>query len=176
MYNDRKEEIMDDLVIIDTETSGWDPQRHRVIEVAAVKVEGGEIIKEYNSLITSVRNIPPFITHLTGITEQELNTKGRDPFEVFTEIREFIGESTFVAHNVHFDYRFLDAEFRRYGITALDNPRMCTVQFARKSRLPLSDYKLTTIKEFLGIEKQSHRALNDVMVCYKLLQTYSPHP
>lgn len=164
---------MKDLVIIDTETTGWDQRHHRVIEVAAVKVKDGEIIGEFNSLITTTTNIPPFISELTGITERELRAKGRDPLEVFTEVREFIGNSTFVAHNVNFDYRFLNAEFQRYGLTILDNPKMCTVQFARKSELPLSNYKLTTIKEFLGIDVPSHRALNDVMVCYELLKAYS---
>ena len=143
---------------------------HRVIEVAAVKVKGGKIISEYSSLIKITGDVPYLITQITGITKDDLNNEGRNPEEVFPEIKEFIGSSTFVAHNVNFDYRFMNAEFGRYEIPELDNPKLCTVQVARRSNLPITNFRLTTIKEYLGIDLQSHRALNDVMVCYELLK------
>jgi DNA polymerase-3 subunit epsilon len=161
---------MDDLVIIDTETTGLNCNYHRIIEVAAIKVSGGEIISEFNSLIKITGDVPNLITQITGITKEDLNNEGRDPEEVFPEIKEFIGNSTFVAHNVNFDYRFLNAEFGRYEIPELDNPKLCTVQVARRSNLPITNFRLTTIKEYLGIDIQSHRALNDVMVCYELMK------
>lgn len=161
---------MDDLVIIDTETTGLNCNYHRIIEVAAIKVSGGEIISEFNSLIKITGDVPYLITQITGITKEDLNNEGRDPEEVFPEIKEFIGNSTFVAHNVNFDYRFLNAEFGRYEIPELDNPKLCTVQVARRSNLPITNFRLTTIKEYLGIDIQSHRALNDVMVCYELMK------
>lgn len=161
---------MDDLVIIDTETTGLNCKYHRVIEVAAVKVKGGKIISEYSSLIKITGDVPYLITQITGITKEDLNNEGRNPEEVFPEIKEFIGSSTFVAHNVNFDYRFMNAEFGRYEIPELDNPKLCTVQVARRSNLPITNFRLTTIKEYLGIDLQSHRALNDVMVCYELLK------
>jgi DNA polymerase-3 subunit epsilon len=161
---------MDDLVIIDTETTGLNCKYHRVIEVAAVKVSKGKIVSEYSSLINITGDVPYLVTQITGITKEELNNEGRDPEEVFTEVKEFIGNSTFVAHNVNFDYRFLNAEFGRYKIPELHNTKLCTVQVARRSNLPITNFRLTTIKEYLGIDIQSHRALNDVMVCYELMK------
>lgn len=161
---------MNDFVIIDTETTGLNCRFHRVIEVGAVKVSNGEITAEYSTLINIPGDVPHLITQITGITKDDLNESGRDPEEVFHEVKEFIGLSTFVAHNVNFDYRFLNAEFGRYNIPELDNPKLCTVQVARKSNLPITNFRLTTIKEYLGLDWQSHRALNDAMVCYELMK------
>lgn len=161
---------MDDLVIIDTETTGWNHMYHRVIEVAGVKVKKGIIADSYSSLVLTPGDIPKMITQITGITKADLNEHGREPEAVFPEIRDFIGDSTFVAHNVNFDYRFLNAEFSRFGLPELDNPKLCTVQVARRSNLPITNFKLITIKEYLGLDVQSHRAMNDVMVCYELLK------
>lgn len=161
---------MNDLVIIDTETTGWNHNYHRVIEVAAVRVVHGEIIDTYSSLIKTSASVPRFITQLTGITKRDLNKEGKEPEIVFPEIRSFIGDSTFVAHNVNFDYRFLNAEFERLELQLMENPRLCTVRVARRSNLPIPNFKLTTIKEFLQLDYKSHRALNDVMVCYELLK------
>ncbi len=161
---------MDDLVIIDTETTGWNHTYHRVIEVAAVKVQNGEIKDKYSSLVLTPGDVPKIITQITGITKADLNEYGRDPENVFPEVRDFIGGSTFVAHNVNFDYRFLNAEFARFQIPELTNPKLCTVQVARRANLPITNFKLITIKEYLGLDLQSHRAMNDVMVCYELLR------
>lgn len=164
---------MDDLVIIDTETTGWNHLYHRVIEVAAVKVQNGVIQDKYSSLVSTPGDVPKIITQITGITKADLNAHGRDPAHVFPEIRDFIGNSTFVAHNVNFDYRFLNAEFVRFQIPELNNPKLCTVQVARHANLPIANFKLITIKEYLGLDLQSHRAMNDVMVCYELLKHQS---
>lgn len=161
---------MTDLVIIDTETTGWSRENDRVIEVGAIKVRNGEIVDEYTSLIRSVEEIPYVIENLTGISSEDIWAEGREPEEVFREVREFIGESTFVAHNVNFDYSFLSAEFQRHKIKPLWNEKLCTVKIARKSSMILPNYKLITIKNFLGLEYKSHRALTDVMVCYELLK------
>lgn len=161
---------MNDFVIIDTETTGLNCHYHRVIEVGAVKVSKGVIVSEYSTLIDIPGDVPHIITQITGITKEDLNNEGRDPEEVFHEVKEFIGQSTFVAHNVNFDYRFLNAEFKRFSIPELENPKLCTVQVARKSNLPITNFRLTTIKEYLGLDWQSHRALNDAMVCYELMK------
>jgi len=161
---------MNDLVIIDTETTGLNHTYHQVIEVAGVKVKNGVIKDTYSSLISIAGDIPTMITQITGITKADLNKYGRKPEDVFSEVRNFIGESTFVAHNVNFDYRFLNAEFSRLQIPEMKNPKLCTVRVARKSGLPITDFKLITIKEYFGLDLKSHRAMNDVMVCCELIK------
>lgn len=164
---------MDDLVIVDTETTGFNISSDRVIEVGALKVLNGKITKTYSNLISIKGEVPEITTKITGITKKDLTTYGYSPKKVFSEIRSFIGKSTFVAHNVNFDYKFLNSEFSRLNIPELDNPKLCTIKFARKSNLPITNFKLITIKEFLGLDITSHRALNDVMVCYELLKQQS---
>lgn len=161
---------MQDIVIIDTETTGWDRNNDRIIEVGAIKVRCGEIVDEYSALIQSVEYIPDIITNVTGITLEDLVAHGEEPEKVFNETRDFIGDSVFVAHNVGFDYSFLNHEFHRYRITPLGNKSVCTVKLARNSSMILPNYKLSTIKQFLNLEYISHRALSDVMVCYELMK------
>lgn len=158
------------FVIVDTETTGLNTQTARVIEVGAVKVSGNEITKVYQELLNSVDNIPYFVQNLTGITSFQLMMEGKDPKEELIKIREFIGDDIFVAHNVTFDYRFLNSEFRRYEIPVLENERICTCLTSKKIWPELHNHKLTTIKEFLEIENVSHRALDDAMVCFEILK------
>lgn len=160
------------FVIVDTETTGLKPDLHRIIEVGAVRVVNGEIESKYQTLVKSVFAVPSFITNITGITRDMLLNEGRKPEFVFSELREFIGDLPFVAHNVEFDYRFLNYEFNRYNLPVLNNPKVCTVRIMRKSEPDLINHKLTTIKEFLQLDLKSHRALEDVMVCYEIMKRY----
>ncbi|MEO6513325.1 MAG: 3'-5' exonuclease, partial [Candidatus Saccharimonadales bacterium] len=62
------------LVFVDIETNGLDHVRGRVIEVAAVRVEHGQVVREFNQLVDPETELPWFITNLTGITSNDLRT------------------------------------------------------------------------------------------------------
>jgi len=164
-----------EYIIIDTETTGFSPEDHRVIEVGALHVRDGEILGEYQALVRTVDDVPWVIENVTGISSDMLEQRGRFPEEVFPELRQFIGDRIFVAHNVYFDFNFLNAEFIRHDLDMMQNLRICTVRTAKAGMPRLPDYKLSTIKTFLNLTYQSHRALTDAYVCHEIMKRYGEY-
>lgn len=117
------------LVFVDIETNGLNHVRGRVIEVAAIRVESGKVVRKFNSLIDPETELPYFITNLTGITTNDV--KGAPTFhEIADELHEIIDGAIFVAHNVRFDYSFLKQEFKRLNRSFLPK-QLCTVKLSR---------------------------------------------
>src|SRR5690625_124112 len=90
------------FVVFDLETTGGSAQRNKITEIGAVKVRGGEVIGEFQSLIDPGVPIPPSIVLLTGITDAMVTTA---PLigEVLPAFTEFIRGAILVAHNAPFD-------------------------------------------------------------------------
>ena len=80
------------------------------------------------------------------------------------ELYGFLQGETIVAHNASFDLRFLRENFERHGIPYDNYPVIDTVKVARQSNLPVPNFKLETLKNFLNIEAPSHSAINDCFV------------
>lgn len=159
-------------VIIDTETTGFSYRMHRVIEIGAIKIRNGKIAATYQQLLNDVPYVPKHITKITGITGQMLNDEGRCHDEILPEFRDFIGDDTFVAHNVYFDFNFLNAEFIRHGLPILQSNRICTMRTAKAALPSLPNYKLTTIKQLFHLRQISHRALEDAEVCWEIMKKF----
>ncbi len=158
------------FVFFDLETTGLSPHGCRIIEIAALKVGDGAVVREeFQSLIRIGQRLPRFITRLTGITDDML--EDGDPIgEALPRFAEFVGGLPLVAYNVNFDMGFLRAEAQRLRMQVKNLP-MCALAVARK-RLPgLPNYKLKTVARHLGVDHdQTHRALDD---CHMGLQVYS---
>ena len=102
--------------IVDIETTGGYAEKHRVTEVAIWHHDGIQVTDTFHTLINPGRNIPSFITGLTGITtEMVFNSPSFE--EVADDIIKRLQGKIFVAHNAHFDYSFLKKEFEQVGIT-----------------------------------------------------------
>src|SRR5688572_6915960 len=117
------------LVLVDIETNGLNHIRGRVIEVAAIRVEGGQVVREFRQLVDPGTLLPQFITNLTGIKQADL--AGAPLFmAIADELHEIMDGAIFVAHNVRFDYSFLKQEFKRVGKEF--RPRqLCTLKLSR---------------------------------------------
>ena len=102
---------MTSIVALDIETTGLDAQTDAIIEIGAVRFNGKRIEGEWTSLINPGRKIPPFITQLTGITDQMI-LEAPPIRAVIAELRDFVGELPILGHNIGFDLSFL----RRHGI------------------------------------------------------------
>lgn len=170
---------MQTYVVVDIETTGGSSTFHRITEIAALKVRDGEIIDQFHSLINPGRSIPAHITKITGITNSMVASAPR-----FSDIAEdflnFTDQSIFVAHNVRFDYSFLQKEFQRLDLS-FTRPQLCTVSGMRKAYPGLSSYSLKNLTDHFGIElTQHHRALCDAQAATELLflinQIRSVHP
>src|SRR5581483_6902151 len=100
-----------DFVVLDTETTGLRPGPDRVIEIAAVRLRGGEAVGAFQSLVNPGRRLPTFIVKFTGIT-QEMVSGAPSAAEIFPDFLRFIDEAILVGHNIGFDINFLSYEAR----------------------------------------------------------------
>ncbi|RAW03243.1 exonuclease domain-containing protein [Pseudochryseolinea flava] len=153
--------------IVDIETTGGYAANHRITEIAIYLHDGGRITDEYHTLINPGRNIPYYITGLTGITtEMVLDAPTFE--EVAEDIFNLLDGKVFVAHNAHFDYSFLKREFELSGIN-WTSKKLCTVRLSRKIIPGLRSYSLGTLSESLGIViTNRHRAGGDASATAKI--------
>ena len=96
---------MPSIVAIDIETTGLDPQSDAIIEIGAVRFNGHRIEAEWTTLVNPGRPIPPFITQLTGITNEMV--RNAPPIKaVIQDLADFVGDAPVIGHNVRFDLCF----------------------------------------------------------------------
>lgn len=150
------------FVIVDLETTGFQPKLDHIIEIGAVKVVNGEIVGEWETLVNPGIYIPHDITNFTGIDTQM--TQGAPRFaEVLPDFLEFMGEdSIFVAHNVDFDRNFLTEKLMVERGRGLEGPYLCTIKLAKRVYPQLGKYGLGALAKRFGVSlPQAHRALHD---------------
>jgi len=157
-----RENLLDStFVVIDLETTGFNPERAEVIDIAAVRVEGGIITDRFSSLVYPGFFIPDRIKELTGITNAMLIGQPRIE-EVFPQFLKFIGDSILVGHFIEQDIRFLDKYYRRLYGKRFKRPTLCTLKLSRKLFPELKKYSLESLSDFFGYETNGiHRALKD---------------
>src|SRR3989304_2744305 len=103
-YNRR----MPSLVVLDIETTGLDSQKEAILEIGAVRFNGRRIEDKWSTLVNPGRPVPPFIPHLTGITNQMV-AHAPPVSAVLADLADFVGEAPIVGHSIPFDLSF----FRR---------------------------------------------------------------
>jgi len=163
--------ILDNYVVLDTETTGTNIGSDKLIEVAVLKIKDHKIVDDMTYLIKIDQNLPANIERLTGITNRMIQSYGKEEEFVIREIMTFIGKDTVVAHNTLFDYKFLNYSAKKYGIELLNNPFLDTLRLSRKFIRNTRDYKLSSIAEALNIDiEQSHRAYDDCLTTYKIYE------
>ena len=153
--------------IVDIETTGGYAENHRITEIAIYHHDGFNITDSYHTLINPGRNIPYYITGLTGITTEmvlDAPTFEEKAQEIFSKLEGKV----FVAHNAHFDYSFLKKEFDQLGLN-WQTKKLCTVRLSRKIIPGLRSYSLGSLTESLGIEiLNRHRAGGDAAATVKV--------
>lgn len=160
--------FVDNYVLVDIETTGLSPFADDIIEIGAIKVKNNEIIEQYNELINIDRNISPFITNLTGITNEMLKD-GRLPETVFEEFVNFVGDNIIIGHNVNFDLGFLCNKCKEYLNYNLNNDYIDTLYLAKRLVPNSVNYKLGTLAKLFNISyKGAHRGLKDVEITYEV--------
>ena len=151
------------FVVLDFETTGLDPQVDEIIEIGAVKIQDGQIVDEYHTLIKPSREISRRSSEITGITQEMLENK-RSIEEVLPEFLGFLENSIIVAHNANFDYRFLRLWIKKVMGLDWERPYIDTLALA-KSLLKMRSYSLDSVVEKLGLGPfRHHRALDDARV------------
>ncbi|MGK5045779.1 3'-5' exonuclease [Janthinobacterium sp. GB4P2] len=159
------------IVMIDFETTGLSPDMgDRITEVAALRIEGGQITDRYVTLINCNARIPSFITGLTGIT-QAMVDRAPPVAEVVPQLLDFIGSDALSAHNASFDEKFLRAESARLKLTPAHQSLVCSLKLSRRVFPGMASYKLGLLSSQLGIAFKSaaHRAESDAEVAAQVL-------
>ncbi|MDX2197137.1 MAG: exonuclease domain-containing protein [Cytophagales bacterium] len=148
------------FAIVDVETTGGSAQYNKIIEIGIVVVEHGVVTNTFHTLLNPHRKIPPFITSLTGIS-QDMVDSAPTFAEVSTQILELTAEKVFVAHSVSFDYNFIKHECEAAGI-AFERKKLCSIKLTRKLVPDLRKYGLASLcKHFGVINMHAHSALGD---------------
>ncbi len=158
------------FVVVDLETTGGSAAECGITEVGAVKLQGGECLGTYQTLVDPGCAIPPEITILTGITEAMVVRAPRVE-AVLPSLLEFMGESVIVGHNVRFDISFLNAALERDRRPRLHNRSVDTLALARRLlRSEVPNCRLGTLADRLRLShRPSHRALDDALATGDLL-------
>ncbi|HSF27235.1 MAG TPA: DEDD exonuclease domain-containing protein [Actinomycetes bacterium] len=159
------------FVVVDLETTGGSPAGAEITEIGAVKVRGGQVLAEFQTLVRPSLPIPPFIAVLTGITDAMV--AGAPRLEtVVPAFLEFLGDAVVVAHNAPFDVSFLQTACTRTGHTWPANPIVDTVRLARQvvTRDEAPNCKLSSLAVLFRAETTpDHRALSDARATVDVL-------
>jgi DNA polymerase-3 subunit alpha (Gram-positive type) len=158
--NSRGQKLSDTFVVFDLETTGLSNQTCRIIEIGAVKVEGGKITDRFSTFVNPGIPIPMRIEQLTSITDADVED-APDIGTVLPQFLEFCGGAVMVAHNADFDIGFILRECERRQIkkefTVVD-----TVAMARVLLPGLSTFKLDKVAKAAGVPLgHHHRAVDD---------------
>lgn len=158
-----------EYAIIDIETTGGSAHREKITEIAIVVYNGYKVVESYETLINPERSIPTFISRLTGI-DNEMVKDAPKFYEVAKDIVEITENRVFVAHNVRFDYGFIQEEFKRLGYT-FSRKQLCTVRLSRKAFPGLPSYSLGKLIRHFNIEvSDRHRAMADVLATLEVFK------
>ncbi len=154
--------------VIDLETNGSKPETAQVIEVGAVIFQNGKVIDRFESFVACAF-LPEYISKITGISPEDL-LDAPSQLEVFTKLRIFMEDAIFVAHNVNFDYGFLNHSFERFGLGNIGNQQLCSIELARRT-IESERYGLAYLSETLDLgDHTQHRAFSDALVTSNLLK------
>jgi DNA polymerase-3 subunit epsilon len=158
------------FVVLDVETTGAAPGAAALTEIGAAAYRGGELLGTFDTLVQPGCDLPPFITELTGITDDML-WRAPSPALVLPRFAEFVGAAVVVGHNVAFDLAFLDEALAACRCPPLHNPVVDTLALARRMvRDVVPDCALATLAASLRLEhRPRHRALADALATADLL-------
>ncbi|MEQ2455017.1 PolC-type DNA polymerase III [Flavonifractor hominis] len=160
IHGDREQDLADEIVCFDIETTGLDKRRDAITEIGAVVLRGGEIAEQFSTFADPGRPLTREITELTGITDEMLRGAPSQA-EAVNAFLDFVGDRPLAAHNAEFDIGFISEACRRMGRpftqTSLD-----TLILAQNLLPELGKYKLDIVAGHLNLPAfNHHRAYDD---------------
>ncbi len=150
-------------IVLDTETTGLDYTKERMVEFAAVRLENGKIKDEFQTLINPKQHIRKSSMAIHGITP-EMVADAPTEEEAMPKIMEFIGDYPIVAHNAIFDHTFINEASKRVFGKEINNPRIDSQQMFKEIYPDLDSHGLEALtKKFDVPLTNHHRAMADTM-------------
>ncbi len=155
--------------IVDIETTGGYAAANGITEISIHIHDGTQVIEKFETLINPGQPIPYFIQSMTGITDKMVANAPRFE-EVAENIYTLLQDKIFIAHNVNFDYSFINAHLKEAGFD-LNLKKLCTVRLSRKIFPGFPSYSLGKLCQSLGITiNDRHRAGGDTEATVKVFQ------
>ncbi len=156
------------FAIVDVETSGTG-RSDRVIEIGILRIENGQCVETYKTFLNPERELSPWITKLTGITDSDLE---HAPLfaDVAEQVHRLLQGAIFVAHNVAFDYAFIKNEFASVD-RFFEASCLCTVRLSRLLSPRARHHNLSAVirRHKLTCESR-HRAFDDAHALWQFMQ------
>ncbi len=151
------------FIVFDVETTGLKPSEEKITEIAATVLENGEIVDSFQTYVNPKKHIPPFITELTGISDETV-ANAPDIKDAIVAFREFCKDDILVAHNAGFDISFINVACKEANIT-WDITYIDTLEMSRILLPNLSRHKLNILAKELEVGKfDHHRASEDAKI------------
>jgi DNA polymerase III epsilon subunit family exonuclease len=160
-----------EFVVFDVETTGLSAQDgDRIVEIAALKVRGGQVVDKFYSLVNPKRLIPPQATRVNNITD-DMVSQAPTADLILPQMVAFIGGACVAGHNVKFDLNFLCYELACAGRKLNDaTPAIDTLKMSRELFPYLSNHRLAYLARSLGVVvNDTHRAMADVEITVQVL-------
>lgn len=149
----------EDVVVVDTETTGFSFNHDELIQIAAARMVNGEIVGWYITFVNPGKEIPEEVAHLTNIHDEEV-ADAPDAETAVAGLVEFVGNSDLVAHNAHFDRTFITKYAA--GECLKENRWIDSLDLARIALPRFTSHRLLDLVRAFGGPDSTHRADDDV--------------
>jgi DNA polymerase III epsilon subunit-like protein len=157
------------LVFLDTETATLFGAPH-LLELAAIRVEGGEVVDRYDTLVRPQVPVEEGVTAIHGIRDEDVR-EAPDAGTAVGAFASWLGDTPVAAHGARIDAGVLAFECVRFGLSLPAAPMIDTVKLARELLPDAPDHRLQTLCQILDVETTVyHRALPDAVSCWKVLE------
>lgn len=158
-----------DYTVVDLETTGFQyPPIDRIIEIGAVRIKNLEIKDTFSTLVNPLKKIPPIVTEVTGIRNEDVEnapTIGKALKDFF----RFSTDSVIVAYNVSFDYHFIQETSKLSLGYVPEAKTLCAFELSKKILYFLERYDLDIVAEYFNVRIENrHRALGDAVATAKI--------
>ncbi len=160
--------------IVDIETTGLSPVHDRIIEIAILVYNDGQVAESFSTLLNPEMRLPPGICRLSGINDEMLQDAPKF-YQIARRVVELTENRILVAHNARFDYAFIRQAFRALGYH-FHRRLLCTLRMSRKLLPGLPTYTLPCLCGHLKIPlSNGHRAMNDARATLRLFEVLQSH-
>lgn len=150
--------LEEDVIVLDTETTGLSVKTCKLIEIAAARLSGRAVVARYHTFVHPGMPIPPEIRALTGISDLDV-VDAPSPEEAVAGLAEFVAGDPVIAHNASFDRSFIEAV---PGGARVSDLWIDSLVLSRIALPRLSSHRLADMAEAFGCSAVSHRAMDDV--------------
>lgn len=148
-------------IILDVETTGLDYTKERMVEFAAIRLENGKMKDRFETLINPQQHIRKSSIAIHGITEDDVKDAPTEE-QVMPMILDFIGDYPIVAHNVVFDYSFLNEASLRQTGKPITNTRIDSQMMFKEVYPEIESCGLESLMNKFNVEFTTrHRAMAD---------------